>query len=591
MQQEGVVVFTHHAMRRKSSCHSASYHLATSILALLLAAIIAAEETPTPVDPVNIDYLFEAFCFVPCKQWSLYTGQEWIPGTGCEKYHNCFNGKPTSWAQCGDGLRFDPFENHCEEASTVTCPPPGYITCPPTFSPTFPPSPSPSTQPSVEPTYYPTLSPTPPPQSIARDYIKSKRDEIERNVLVSYTNAGVAFPSTRYTFDGLMNGLDVIAVRGFNANFKFNLYEGVTNEWKKGLISLAAFLANAMVESIQYDSCDENNWQGLDGRYAISNSCGQEGYNYEDEECSLDFESSCPVVSSMEVTAVNGPIGYRFPPPFQCKPGTNDAGYWESSIGQLVQGSYSNVAGRTDIEGCCWWGRGALQTRGPCSIGKINYYLGKKGADLGRETLYPNIDFCKFPEALCASADDKNLRWNAGLFEWAERVQNYNADGWNYDDELDKFIQGGMSSNDFITTVSRIVSRKCHKQGCSEFEVRMLDQRIRHFFMIINNIFELPMLLATPNPTPIPTPNPTPKPTPMTMNPTAEIQKTNPNESPYMPNIISTDETQNQVLVPTSPPPTFSDRLIRLEDNAARRKSYNPAPFLIASTFLLAYLL
>jgi len=391
-----------------------------------------------------------------------------------------------------------------------------------------------------------------------------------------------------------MNGLDVIAVTGFGADFKFKLYEGDPDKWKKGLISVAAFLANAMVESIQYDSCDENNWQDLDGRFAISNACGQEGYSYEDEECSLEFESSCPVVSSMEITAVNGPIGYRVPPPLQCKPGKDNAGYWDSSVGQVVQLVYSNVAGREDIEGCCWWGRGALQSRGPCSIGKINYYLGKKGADLGRDTIYPNIDFCQFPEALCASADDKNLRWNAGLFEYAERVQTYNVDGWNYDNELNKFIQQGMTTDDFITTVSRIVSRKCHRQGCSQLEVRMLDQRIRHFFMIINDIFEVPMLFATPNPTPNPTRRPTPKPT---MTPTAEIQKTNPSQSSAMPSrdqsIISTDETNNDLLIPTtSNPPNYSDGLIKLEDNAASRKAYRLSPFLAASTlFLLTFLL
>lgn len=433
-----------------------------------------------------------------------------------------------------------------------------------------------------------TSTPTRTPQSVARDYIRSKQNAIERNVLVSYTNDGVAFPSTRYTFDGLMNGLDVIAVEGFGADFKFNLNEGVPNEWKKGLISLSAFLANAMVESIQYDSCDERNWQEFDGLYAISNACGQEGYSYEDDECSFEFKSSCPAVPSMEVTAVNGPIGDMLPPLFQCKPGTTNAGYWDSSTGEIIQTFYTNVAGRNDIEGCCWWGRGALQTKGRCSIGKLNYYLGKKGADFGRKTLYPNIDFCQFPGALCASADDKNLLWNAGLFEWAERIQRYNADDWNYDSELDKFIQEGMTNTTFITSVSRIVSRKCHRQGCSKFEVRMLDERIRNFFMIMNDIFELPMLLATPSPTPDPTRRPSSKPT---SNPTIQlIQKTNPNETPSMTttDIISTDKANNGLQVPSPPnQPTYSDGLIGLEDNASWRR--DGLKVLFISSILLAF--
>ena len=555
---------------------------AALVLALLLTvSVIGAQQ----IDQINLDYLFEVYCFIPCSQWPQYSGQEWIPETNCEKYHNCINGKATSWAQCGSGLRFDPYKNHCEQESTVSCPPLSPKTCPPTLNPTLEPSPFPSAQPSAEPTRFPTPSPTRPPQTIVRDYIRTKRDEIERNVLVSYTNTGVAFSSTRYKFDGLMNGLDVIAVDGFGADFKFNLYEGDQIHWKKGLVSLAAFLANAMVESIQYDSCDENNFEELDGMYAISNSCGQEGYSYQDEECSLEFESSCPVLTTMEVTAVNGPIGFRVPPPLQCKPGTNDAGYWDSTVGQLVQRPFKNSDGRTDTAGCCWWGRGAIQTRGPCSIGKINFFLGKKGADLGRETIYPAIDFCKFPEALCASADERNLRWNSGLFEWAERIQRYNVDGWNYENELNKYIQEGMTNNDFITAVSRIVNRKCHIQGCSELEARMLDRRVRNFDMIVRDIFELPKLLATPNPTPIPTRIPTrspsPMPNPMTMSPTP-VQKTNPNESQQSPPLPL---IKDDALVRTDPP-TFSDGLLRLEGNAARR-TCRVSTFLVTSVVLV----
>merc|ERR1719277_1857554 len=52
---------------------------------------------------------------------------------------------------------------------------------------------------------------------------------------------------------------------------------------------------------------------------------------------------------------------------------------------------------RTDVEGCCWWGRGAIQTTGICNFGKLNYYMGKRGHTEGRSVLYPAIDFCKNP--------------------------------------------------------------------------------------------------------------------------------------------------------------------------------------------------
>ena len=48
------------------------------------------------------------------------------------------------------------------------------------------------------------------------------------------------------------------------------------------------------------------------------------------------------------------------------------------------------------------------------NFGKLNYYLGKRAADEGRESRYPSIDFCKDPEVICASAEYKELKWVAG---------------------------------------------------------------------------------------------------------------------------------------------------------------------------------
>ena len=46
-----------------------------------------------------------------------------------------------------------------------------------------------------------------------------------------------------------------------------------------------------------------------------------------------------------------------------------------------------------------------------CNFGKLNYFLGKRAADEGRESKYPGIDFCRDPEAICSSKEHQELKW------------------------------------------------------------------------------------------------------------------------------------------------------------------------------------
>ena len=104
----------------------------------------------------------------------------------------------------------------------------------------------------------------------------------------------------------------------------------------------------------------------------------------------------------------------------------------------------TNANGRTDVEGCCYWGRGVIQTTGICNFGKLNYWLGKRAAREGRDAAYPDVDFCREPDAICASTAHPELKWIAGLFYWAESVQTYSTGGWDYKAELKNFVDGGM---------------------------------------------------------------------------------------------------------------------------------------------------
>jgi hypothetical protein len=49
--------------------------------------------------------------------------------------------------------------------------------------------------------------------------------------------------------------------------------------------------------------------------------------------------------------------------------------------------------------------------QGICSFGKLNYYLGKRAADEGRASRYPEVDFCRDPGAVCASEEHAELKW------------------------------------------------------------------------------------------------------------------------------------------------------------------------------------
>ena len=432
-----------------------------------------------------------------------------------------------------------------------------------------------STQsPSIQPT---TQAPT--IYGNAIDHVKSKQGLIEEFVLVSYKNNeyGNGYSSTQYTFDGFMQALQIMAVDGFGADFKFDLWEGNEDLYIYGLVNLAAFLANAAVESIEDDTCDEINWQETSGRYAISNSCGQQKRSYQDETCNMkDDIFSCEVKPEMEVTAVTMSADDRAPPALQCKPKSGQydyAGYWDSNSGTLFTNSaYSNSLGRTDIEGCCWWGRGALMTKGVCNLGKLNYYLGNRGADSGRSTLYPTIDFCDNPEAPCN--DNENIRWTIAFFEWAERVQRYyDKDEWSFNEQLTQFVDTGMTDDTFINSVSRILSSDCHALGCSYFEPRNLDKRRSNFYLIINDIFQIRTLLDDLTPTPLPT-----MPLPfVSEQPT--IQSVAPPQAPQPK--PSTGDVSTQL-------PTYDGQLISLEGNGINREHNFVVVYLIGlSCYLL----
>lgn len=150
-----------------------------------------------------------------------------------------------------------------------------------------------------------------------------------------------------------------------------------------------------------------------------------------------------------------------------------------------------NKTGRTDVEGCCWWGRGVIQTTGICNFGKLNYYMGARGKNEGRDVLYPDIDFCKNPEAICEPDSPVALKWIAGFFYWLNSVQSYvDKDGWVYMDKLKNWTDAGMLLDDksYINACSGIVNRGCYNPPCGGNVMDGGAQRAANFAKVMNAI-------------------------------------------------------------------------------------------------------
>jgi hypothetical protein len=192
------------------------------------------------------------------------------------------------------------------------------------------------------------------------------------------------------------------------------------------LVNLAAFIGQAYYESIEYDTCDETNWDDFPSqsfKYPVSNACGQEGRNYSDPSSAYCSQYACQVDKNMAVTA--GPTAKDKNDALYCKPGKgkgHGVGYYNGLHlpWKLVEDpiGYKNRAGFSDVEGCCWWGRGAIQTTGVCNYGRINHFIGAKS----QGNIHIDVDFCKHPESVC-SAHLPELKWTVGLFFWTDVVQ------------------------------------------------------------------------------------------------------------------------------------------------------------------------
>ncbi len=349
------------------------------------------------------------------------------------------------------------------------------------------------------PTEYPTISPAPtgfigrPPTTVVGDILVTIDDpktitRLGEMCLVSEHPSGEIWPSYLYTWRGFQTALNKMTsgIGPGEKNF-FYVGDGVSaKSVEYGLVNIAAFLAHAVTQSIYYDACDENSWEMVDFRYPLSNSCGQQGLSYQDEVCERDEDKGmeCEVDLDMEIHGVTYARWVGAPPPMYC--GNRQVGYWDHRTGlEENEPPFKNKAGRSDVKGCCWWGRGGeligaifyllsrkygsslirpffalrevLQVRGVCNYGKLNYWLGAKAAAEKRESLYPDIDFCKNPGAICSDRRAPELRWVTGMFHWVQTIQRSRGSP-NYFPSLKAYVEGGDYADDsFIAIVNSML--------------------------------------------------------------------------------------------------------------------------------------
>ena len=108
----------------------------------------------------------------------------------------------------------------------------------------------------------------------------------------------------------MIEALREMVNQGITSDERFFRFYTVSDRTDYGKTNLAAFLANAMTESIAYDTCDEFNTDEVADRYAISNACGQNNRSYQDEKCTNaeERDMSCPVDVNMEMVASDTPV-------------------------------------------------------------------------------------------------------------------------------------------------------------------------------------------------------------------------------------------------------------------------------------------
>ena len=242
-----------------------------------------------------------------------YSG--FVAGPGCVSYVICSNGVQSGTGMpCQEGTLFNEDLSLCDFEENVECDTTALPTRRPTRPPTVPPTPR------IEPT---TPAPSLPPNTRSPSSNTGVEDALDNaswdinNKILLYESGfeGGWLPSTVYRYDTMLKALQLMYLEGVG-EYTFYMGEDVhgVEGVKVALVNLAAFLAQSMKETIKYNSCDENNWDIIEGKYPLSNACGQLEQSYQDYVCPEGMEHmQCEVDPDMELTATTTAMWYGAP--------------------------------------------------------------------------------------------------------------------------------------------------------------------------------------------------------------------------------------------------------------------------------------
>ena len=473
---------------------------------------------PTPLPPTttstpNPSTLPPTSSGAGCHSISPQTTDDWCQQVACDPVYSAF---------CQAGTPGSPTATQPSTAKPSTAKPvaaPTPATKPSTGKPstgkpsTLAPVPAPTSpsQPTAAPAPSSAPAPTAGPSSLEQvlGVLNARSAALDSQVLLYQLPDLSWVPSTIYVSADLIAAVKIMASVGAGG---FHLDVGTAADRVSaslyGLANIAAFLAQALQESIKYNACDENSWDLVEGVYPLSNACGQLGQSYQDYVD--DPVTDCPLDPKMEITATTNAKWYGAPPPLKCGPRakTGPTVGWSYSAscgpwgpptppcdvypgqkgGAFTTSTAASAAGRTDTENCCWWGRGVIQSTGRGNYGKLNHYLGAKAAKRGAAAPYGDVDFCRTPDAVCASTKHPELKWVAGFFYWMNAVQSFATSEFNYEQRLRAFVDGGYKDSSFVDAVSGIVNRGCPHATCPKGPVDGLENRRANFALALKTL-------------------------------------------------------------------------------------------------------